>query len=82
MNQGQSKPETASIRIREDTMALVIEIANHYKIKNVDVIDAMAESWLDISDEHRDEILFGSDDTEDEVPPVDPMQANVSYKPK
>ena len=34
MNQGQSKPETASIRIREDTMALVIEIANHYNENN------------------------------------------------
>tara|TARA_X000001388_G_C2209323_1_gene114502 strand:+ start:925 stop:1173 length:249 start_codon:yes stop_codon:yes gene_type:complete len=82
MNQGQSKPETASVRIRENTMALVLKVAEEYNVKNVDVIDAMAVAWCEISDEHRDDILFGPEEMETLSPPIDPMQANVSYKPK
>tara|TARA_Y100000114_G_scaffold71139_1_gene65117 strand:- start:2578 stop:2826 length:249 start_codon:yes stop_codon:yes gene_type:complete len=82
MNQGSSKPETASVRIREDTMALVIQIAEHYGIKNVDVVDAMAEAWMDISDEHRDEIIFGPEDMAKLTPPPNPNQVRVTYKRK
>ncbi len=82
MNQGQSKPETASVRIRENTMALVIQVAEEYNVKNVDVLDAMAVAWCEISDEHRDDILFGPEEMETLTPPVDPMKANVTYKPK
>ena len=82
MNQGQSKPETASVRIRENTMALVIQVAEEYNVKNVNVLDAMAVAWCEISDEHRDDILFGPEEMETLTPPVDPMKANVTYKPK
>jgi len=82
LNQGQSKPETASVRIRENTMALVIQVAEEYNVKNVDVLDAMAVAWCEISDEHRDDILFGPEEMETLTPPVDPMKANVTYKPK
>lgn len=82
MNQGQSKPETASVRIRENTMALVIEVAKEYNIKNVDVIDAMAVAWCEISDEHREDILFEPEEMGTLSPPVDPIKANVTYKPK
>ena len=51
-------------------------------MKNVDVIDAMAVAWCEISDEHRDDILFEPEEMETLLPPVDPMKANVSYKPK
>jgi len=82
LNQGQSKPETASVRIRENTMALVIQVAEEYNVKNVNVLDAMAVAWCEISDEHRDDILFGPEEMETLTPPVDPMKANVTYKPK
>lgn len=82
MNQGSSKPETASVRIREDTMALVIETAKHYGIKNVDVIDAMAEAWMDICEEHRDEIIFGPEEMTTLTPPPEPLDVKVTYKPK
>ena len=82
MNQGSSKPETASVRIREDTMAMVISIASHYGIKNVDVIDAMAEAWMDICDEHRDEIIFGPSEEQVTPPQLDPEKVKVTYKRK
>lgn len=76
------KPETASVRVREDTMALIIQFANAYNMKNVDIIDAMAVAWCEISDEHRDDILFEPEEMGTLSPPVDPMKANVTYKPK
>jgi len=76
------KPETASIRIRENTMALVIQIAQEYNIKNVDVIDAMAVAWCEISEEDREDILFEPEEMGTLSPQVDPMEANVKYKPK
>ena len=76
------KPETASIRIRENTMALVIQIAQEYNIKNVDVIDAMAVAWCEISEEDRGDILFEPEEMGTLSPQVDPMEANVKYKPK
>ena len=82
MNQGSSKPETASVRIREDTMAMVIGIAEHYGIKNVDVIDAMAEAWMDICEEHRDEIIFGPNEMATLTPPPKPTEVKVTYKKK
>jgi len=63
-------------------MALVIQVAEEYNVKNVDVLDAMAVAWCEISDEHRDDILFGPEEMETLSPPVDPMKANVTYKPK
>lgn len=76
------KPETASIRIRENTMALVMQVAKEYNIKNVDVIDAMAVAWCEISEEDREDILFEPEEMGTLSPQVDPMEANVKYKPK
>ena len=76
------KPETASIRIRENTMALVMQVAKEYNIKNVDVIDAMAVAWCEISEEDREDILFEPEEMGTLSPQVDPMEANVKYNPK
>jgi len=76
------KPETASIRIRENTMALVMQVAKEYNIKNVDVIDAMAVAWCEISEEDREDILFEPEEMGTLSPQIDPMQANVKYNPK
>lgn len=76
------KPETASIRIRENTMALVMQVAKEYNIKNVDVIDAMAVAWCEISEEDREDILFEPEEMGTLSPQIDPMEANVKYNPK
>ena len=76
------KPETASIRIRENTMALVMQVAKEYNIKNVDVIDAMAVAWCEISEEDREAILFEPEEMGTLSPQIDSMEANVKYNPK
>ena len=75
------KPETASIRIRENTMALVMQVAKEYNIKNVDVIDAMAVAWCEISEEDREDILFEPEEMCTLSPQIDSMEANVKYNP-
>ena len=75
------KPETASIRIRENTMALVMQVAKEYNIKNVDVIDAMAVAWCEISEEDREDILFEPEEMGTLSPQIDSMEANVKYNP-
>ena len=76
------KPETASIRIRENTMALVMQVAKEYNIKNDDVIDAMAVAWCEISEEDREDILFEPEEMGTLSPQIDSMEANVKYNPK
>ena len=42
---GKRKPETVSVRIREDTFATIYDAAKQYGVKHVDIIDAMAYCW-------------------------------------
>ena len=42
---GKRKPETVSVRIREETCATIYETAKKHSVKNVDVIDALAYCW-------------------------------------
>tara|TARA_Y100001938_G_C7793157_1_gene283521 strand:- start:125 stop:319 length:195 start_codon:yes stop_codon:yes gene_type:complete len=42
---GKRKPETVSVRIREDTFATIYDAAKKYGVKHVDIIDAMAYCW-------------------------------------
>ena len=76
------KPETASIRIRENTMALVMQVAKEYNIKNVDVIDAMAVAWCEISEEDREDILFEPEEMGTLSPQIDSREAKRKYNPK
>lgn len=45
MSKGQSKPETVSIRIREDAFVVVAAIAKTHNVKNVDAVDALVYAW-------------------------------------
>ena len=42
---GKRKPETVSVRLREDTFATIYDAAKKYGVKHVDIIDAMAYCW-------------------------------------
>jgi len=58
---GQSKPESVSIRIREDAFVVVAEIARKHGIKNVDAVDALVYAWTNyVKDVNHEAIVWAS----------------------
>jgi PHP family Zn ribbon phosphoesterase len=47
VSKGQSKPETVSIRIREETYVAISEYAKSKGIKIVDAIDVLVDAWFE-----------------------------------
>ena len=84
MNIGQSKPETVSVRIREDDYAAIREIGQHYGVKNVDVIQNLLDLWGMLDKDDQDMVFLGGD-IEDTGPDVifktpDNQIGSVTYK--
>ena len=69
MSKGQSKPETVSVRIREDDYAEIVLIAKRYGVKNVDVVQKLVDAWTMIDEEDQD-MVFTGDMPPEEDPPV------------
>ena len=42
---GKKKPETASVRIREDSFSVIYSVAKEHGVKQVDIVDAMVYCW-------------------------------------
>ena len=61
MSVGQSKPETVSVRIREDDYAKIREVGSAYGIKVVDVVQALVDLWDMIGKEDQDMVIHGED---------------------
>tara|TARA_R100000458_G_C8278289_1_gene254261 strand:- start:56 stop:328 length:273 start_codon:yes stop_codon:yes gene_type:complete len=84
VSKGQSKPETVSVRIREDDYAEIVEIANHYGVKNVDVVQRLVDAWTMLDEEDRDMVFSGDMPPEEGAPVIyksDPTQGfQVVYK--
>ena len=59
MSKGQSKPETVSVRIREDDYAQIREIANFYNVKVVDAIESFVKLWGMLDKEDQDLVFLG-----------------------
>ncbi|QDP65098.1 MAG: hypothetical protein GOVbin1630_55 [Prokaryotic dsDNA virus sp.] len=84
MSKGQSKPETVSVRIREDDYAQIREIANFYNVKVVDAIESFVKLWGMLDKEDQDLVFLG-EPIEEDVPPIifksDPHEtSHVTYK--
>lgn len=58
---GQSKPESVSIRIREDAFVVVAAIAKAHGVKNVDAVDALVYAWENyVNEVNRESIVWAS----------------------
>ena len=69
MSKGQSKPETVSVRIREDDYAQIREIATSYDLKVVDAIERFVKLWGMLDKEDQDLVMLGSPIEEEDIPP-------------
>tara|TARA_R110000824_G_scaffold335459_1_gene522022 strand:+ start:335 stop:616 length:282 start_codon:yes stop_codon:yes gene_type:complete len=75
VSKGQSKPETVSVRIKEDDYAVIAEVATHYGVKNVDAIEKLVDAWTMLSEEDQDMVFLG-----DAEGPEEPEENPVIYK--
>ena len=66
MSQGKIKPETVSVRIREDDYAEIRDISTHYGIKVVDVVQSLVDVWDMLDDEDRDAIMSGEEPSKED----------------
>lgn len=85
MSKGQSKPETVSVRIREDDYAQIREIATSYNLKVVDAIERFVKLWGMLDKEDQDLVMLGSPIEEEDIPPSiyksNPQETfHVTYK--
>lgn len=61
MSVGQSKPETVSVRIREDDYAKIREISTDYGVKVVDAVQALVDLWDMIGKEDQEMVMLGEE---------------------
>ena len=66
MSQGKIKPETVSVRIKEDDYAVIRDIGNAYGVKVVDVVQSLVDVWHWLDEDEQIAAITGEDPPEEE----------------
>lgn len=66
MSQGKIKPETVSVRIREDDYAVIRDISNDHGVKVVDVVQSLVDVWHWLDEDEQRAAITGEEPPEEE----------------